>query len=102
MEKVREGEDEWDEGKEETVVAIRHLKDLQKHPGWAILMNIVERNIHDRTDKIVLAPRGKNMSEFEEEFCKGEITAYRTFKELAPLIVQSEEYARAEDTTNGD
>jgi hypothetical protein len=95
VEQVRAAEEEWDEGEKETTIAIRHLKELQKHPGWAILMDIIEKQIHERTDKIVLAP---TQDEKVENFMKGEITAYRTFKNLTPILIQSEEYARATES----
>ncbi len=92
---VDEEDDDPAEDAEVSSNAIIHLKELQQHPGWVILLSWVEAQIRMRTDAVMLkADLGT-----QEIFMKGEVTAFRTFRNVADSIIADREYDKkvAED-----
>ncbi len=68
-------EPEIDERFTEAVQIGAALRSLKNHDGWKIFVDIVNENIHNRTQQIVLRPS----SEVPDlEFMKGEATGMTT------------------------
>ncbi len=69
---------------------ILHLKQLQESPGWAILRAWVTNQIEARTNEVMLKPDLGN----KEIFMKGEVTAFRTFLDVANIIIEDRQYEK--------
>ena len=65
------------------------LKELTEHPGWAILETIVKKQIDQRTNQVMLTPRGSQRTEYEHEFLKGEAAGMRIVLALAHAEVET-------------
>ncbi len=86
--------DEEEEREKETSNAILALKELLKSPGWAILTEILEAQIKQRTDNIMLKPRGSEADEWEKEYQKGEASAMRFILELPKTELDSRRFEK--------
>lgn len=107
------GEDqgEPDKGSRSVHAKIRKkaLEDLLESKGWSILVGIMQEQVEARTNQVVLLPIGEKFSIHEQEFMKGEITAYRTLMQLpvseieqSAAIIQAMPDGELEDEEEGE
>jgi len=73
----------------EAIEQKRALSDLLTHKGWSILEQIISEQIRTRTDRVILVPIGELQSIEQQEFMKGEITAYRTLLSYPKELISS-------------
>lgn len=82
-------DDEVDEVDQEDRRKTKALRDLQEHPGWVILREIVEAQIKTREQTVLYKPLTAE-SIYEIEYKKGEINGMRTLMYIPSQIVDDE------------
>lgn len=81
--------------------AVRALKTLHESEGWRILSEFMTHQVKARTDHVMLQPRGDTKSEWDNEFKKGEVSAFRLILEFPFQELETNE-AVAEVFVNDD
>ena len=73
----------------EAIKQKEHLEALTAHPGWHILLGVLEAQVKLRMDEVILAPTGEVNTPFQQEFKKGEITGIRTVLETPQMLIEA-------------
>jgi hypothetical protein len=89
---------------------LQGFRELLSSKGWALLGEILQRQIALRTDTIVLTPLKTADEAFEQEFKKGEVSGMKLFATLPKTVIdeitalfeqKEKEHARS-DTSSTD
>jgi len=84
-------ESELPEDERQARDAARELRLLQESRGWAILKDIIERQIKNRTDMVMLSPRGDMKTEWDHEYKKGEVSGMRFVLGILQTALENKE-----------